>query len=346
MSSEPNKIPADHETITHSALSYAAEYFGCSVNQLEVSAVTGGFTRNRRSLVGYNGSWIFAKEVDISLLPDDGELELGWLKKEHDVVQLLRTKDSDIVAEWSLLSPDGAVLLTPACRSEDGWLWRPPSETNQQQAYIEAVIQATTQLESLQFSDEEMTRYGFTSQVRDDAASQEKFIKLLNDDVMRGRAAEKIRSLAVLQTRLSQNVIYEAADAVADASTFDKIRQSAEQLLAQPNAVFGHCDVRSDNLAYQPASGGLRLVDWNWASFTPGNFGSTEFLANMVINGIDVQRWESYLNRELLAGTVGLYAYGCLKPELKPGGTLRQFQAESAVAGYQLYKMTEQKVNT
>ena len=69
----PNKL------LTNRALQCAAVELGVDSSDLRVTSVSGGFSRNRRALVSAGDRTILVKEVDIDVLPDDGETELAWL---------------------------------------------------------------------------------------------------------------------------------------------------------------------------------------------------------------------------------------------------------------------------
>ena len=114
----------------------------------------------------------------------------------------------------------------------------------------------------------------------------------------------------------------------------------AKQFAKQPEDCFDHSDVRSDNLAFHPQTGELKLVDWNWASYAPRGSGATEFLVDMARHGRDVTPWLDELNVEMLAAFVGFYLIRSLKPPLQPGDNLRQMQALSAAVAYDLLERT------
>ena len=63
--------PDNDSIISLVGLRAAAEELSCSLNEAQVMAINGGYSRNRRSLVGYGDKWIFAKEVDHLLIPSD-----------------------------------------------------------------------------------------------------------------------------------------------------------------------------------------------------------------------------------------------------------------------------------
>lgn len=114
----------------------------------------------------------------------------------------------------------------------------------------------------------------------------------------------------------------------------------AKQFAKQPENCFNHSDVRSDNLAFQPQTGDLKLVDCNWASYAPRGSGATEFLIDMARHGQDVTPWLDELNAEMLAAFVGFYLIRSLKLPLQPGDSLRQMRALSAATAYDLLERT------
>lgn len=79
-------------TPTLRGLRAASERLDCKPEELIVTSVSGGYSRNRRALVGFDNSWIFVKEVDTDLLSDDGIEELDWLRKDYACVIALQNK--------------------------------------------------------------------------------------------------------------------------------------------------------------------------------------------------------------------------------------------------------------
>lgn len=116
------------QLLTDRALQCAAAELDVDPSDLQVTPVSGGFSRNRRALVSAGAKTIFVKEVDIDVLPGEGERELGWLKKDYEVTRLLQKLHPQYVADWVKLAGDGHVLMTTSYASADGWLWRPPTE--------------------------------------------------------------------------------------------------------------------------------------------------------------------------------------------------------------------------
>lgn len=323
--------------ITEQAKQFAVHESSHVDDEVITRSVTGGYSRNRKSLVGKGDAWFFVKEVDIDLLPDDGKEELGWLKKEAELVHYLSDKGFSVAPDWCKLSDDGTVLLLPAYRSEEGWIWGYPDDSNQQYVYVDAVVRAAKELEAASFPPEDVKKYTLQPFFRDELAFDNGFELLIHNDAFRTQVLDKLASLTDSpHGQLLQNL----QDCIADTSRLEALAHEAVQLAKQPNDAFGHCDVRSDNLSYNVRTGEVKLVDWNWASFTPAGFGPTEFLTDAARHGVDVSPWLHYVNPQLLAASVGFYARRCTKDPLTPGDTLREMQAEAAAIAYDLYKKT------
>jgi hypothetical protein len=327
------------QNITERTKQAIAKEYGCPVEGLEVVGVNGGYSRNRRSLVRVGDEWIFAKEVDLSLLPEDGTEELGWLKKDHEVTRYLDGNHIAIAPEWIKLVADGHVLLLPSYRDDNGWTWELPKGQDQQARYIDAVVNATKVLESKKLDDAAIEQLNAKPFLRDEIAFDEGFALLLANEAIREQVSDKYRSLVAddVSPHL-EPLLRDMISLLDDAGKLQKLAEFGRRLVDQPNDCFGHCDVRSDNIAYNPVADEVKFVDWNWASMTPKGFGATEFLTDMARRGIDVSPWLSELNPELLAATVGFYARRCIKDPFMPGSTLRDMQAESGAIAYSLYR--------
>ena len=140
-------LPNYNQLLTDRALQCAAAELGADLSDLQVTSVSGGFSRNRRALVSAGDRTIFVKEVDVDVLPDDGEIELAWLKKDYEVMRMLQEIHPQYVTDWAKLAGDGHVLMTTSYVSTDGWLWRPPAEKSVAERYILAVVAAVRELE-------------------------------------------------------------------------------------------------------------------------------------------------------------------------------------------------------
>ena len=333
-------LPNRNKLLTDRALQCAAAELGVDYPDLRVTPVSGGFSRNRRALVSAGDRTIFVKEVDVDLLPDDGERELAWLKKDYEVTRLLQKLHPQYVADQITLSDDGHVLMTTSYASADGWLWRPPAEKSVAKQYISAVVAATRELENTQLADEvieELQLQPFTTAKLglDDGIDQ-----IIIDGDIRRQLIDNYRTLLPEQSEVNQRHCQKMMELLSRSDELADISVCAKQFAKQPEDCFDHSDVRSDNLAFQPQIGQLKLVDWNWASYASRGSGVTEFLVDMARHGQYVTLWLDELNTEMLAAFVGFYLIRSLKPPLQPGDNLRQMQALSAATAYDLLERT------
>ena len=330
----PNKL------LTNRALQCAAAELGADLSDLQVTPVSGGFSRNRRALVSEGDRTIFVKEVDVDVLPDDGERELAWLKKDYKVMRMLQKVHPQYVADWIKLDGDGHVLMTTSYTSADGWLWRPPAEKSVVERYISAVVAAVRELEKTDLPHEvieglQLQPFAATKLGLDDGID-----RIIAEADIRRQLIDNYRTLLPKQSKVNQRRCQKMIDLLGESDKLVDISVRAKRFAKQPEDCFNHSDVRSDNLAFHPQTGELKLVDCNWASYAPRGSGATEFLIDMARHGQDVTPWLDELNAEMLAAFVGFYLIRSLKPPLQPGDNLRQMRALSAATAYDLLERT------
>jgi hypothetical protein cdivTM_02326 len=333
-------LPNHTKLLTDRALQCAATELGVNVSDLQITSVSGGFSRNRRALVSAGDKTIFVKEVDVDLLPDDGERELAWLKKDYEVTRLLQKLHPQYVADWVALVGDGYVLMTTSYASVDGWLWRPPAEKSVVEQYILAVVTAARELEKTELPHrvvEELQLQPFTTA---ELGLDDGIDRVIAEADIRRQLIDNYRTLLPEQSEANQRRCQKMIDLLSKNDELVDISVRAKRFAKQPEDCFDHSDVRSDNLAFHPQTGELKLVDWNWASYAPRGSGATEFLVDMARHGRDVTLWLDELNVEMSSAFVGFYLIRSLKPPLQPGDTLRQMQALSAATAYDLLERT------
>ena len=312
----------------------------CHVSDIQITSVSGGFSRNRRALVSAGDRTIFIKEVDVDVLPDDGETELAWLKKDYEVTRLLQKVHPQYVIDWAKLAGDGHVLMTTSYASTDGWLWRPPAEKSVTERYISAVVTATRELEKTDLPYEVIEELQLQPFTTAELGLDDGIDRIIAEADIRRQLIDNYRTLLPEQSEANQRHCQKMMELLSRSDELADISVRAKHFAKQPEDCFDHSDVRSDNLAFQPQTGKLKLVDWNWASYAPRGSGVTEFLVDMARHGQDVTPWLDELNTEMLAAFVGFYLIRSLKPPLNPGDNLRQMQALSAAAAYDLLERT------
>ena len=329
-------LPDHDKLLTDRALRCAAMELNVDSSELRITPVSGGFSLNRRALVSSGDRTIFVKEVDANLLSDEGERELGWLKKDYAVTRLLQKIYPQYVADWIELSDNGHVLMTSSYASSDGWLWQPPTDNSVAERYISTVITAVRELEKIKLPQELIEELQLQPFVAREFGLDDGIDQIIADTDIRRRLINNYQKLLPSQLEINQRRCQAIIELLEKRDELIDISARAKEFAKQTEDCFNHSDVRSDNLAFNPQTGELKLVDWNWASYAPQGSGATEFLVDMARHGHDVTPWLGELNAEMLASFVGFFLTRSLKPPLKPGDNLRQMQALSAAVAYDL----------
>ena len=329
-------LPDHDELLTDRALQCAATELKVDSSELRITPVSGGFSLNRRALVSSGDRTIFVKEVDANLLSDEGERELGWLKKDYAVTRLLQKTYPQYVADWTELADDGHVLMTSSYASSDGWLWQPPTDNSVAERYISTVITAVQELEKIKLPQELIEELQLQPFAARELGLDDGIDQIIADADIRRRLIDNYQKLLPNQLEINQWRCQAIIELLEKRDELIDISVRAKEFAKQTEDCFNHSDVRSDNLAFNPQTGELKLVDWNWVSYAPQGSGATEFLVDMARHGHDVTPWLGELNVEMLASFVGFYLIRSLKPPLKPGDNLRQMQALSAAVAYDL----------
>ena len=329
-------LPDHDKLLTDRALQCAAAELNVDLSELRITPVSGGFSLNRRALVSSGDRTIFVKEVDANLLSDEGERELGWLKKDYAVTRLLQKTYPQYVADWTELADDGYVLMTSSYASSDGWLWQPPTDNSVAERYISTVITAVRELEKIKLPQELIEELQLQPFVARELGLDDGIDQIIADADIRRRLIDNYQKLLPNQLEINKRRCQVIIELLKKRDELIDISARAKEFAKQTEDCFNHSDVRSDNLAFNPQTGELKLVDWNWVSYAPQGSGATEFLVDMARHGHDVTPWLGELNAEMLASFVGFFLTRSLKPPLKPGDNLRQMQALSAAAAYDL----------
>ena len=333
-------LPDHDKLLTDRALQCVATELNVDLSELRITPVSGGFSLNRRALVSSGDRTIFVKEVDANLLSDEGERELGWLKKDYAVTRLLQKTYPQYVADWTELADDGYVLMTSSYASSDGWLWQPPTDNSVAERYISTVITAVRELEKIKLPQELIEELQLQPFVAEKLGLDDGIDQIIADADIRRRLIDNYQKLLPNQLEINQRRCQAIIELLEKRDELIDISVRAKEFAKQTEDCFNHSDVRSDNLAFNPQTGELKLVDWNWVSYAPQGSGATEFLVDMARHGHDVTPWLGELNAEMLASFVGFFLTRSLKPPLKPGDNLRQMQALSAAAAYDLLQST------
>lgn len=226
--------------------------------------------------------------------------------------------------------------MTSSYASSDGWLWQPPTDNYVAERYISTVITAVRELEKIKLPQELIEELQLQPFAARELGLDEGIDQIIADADIRRRLINNYQKLLPNQLEINQRRCQAIIELLEKRDELINISARAKEFAKQTEDCFNHSDVRSDNLAFHLQAGELKLVDWNWASYTPKRSGATEFLVDMARHGRDVTPWLGELNAEMLASFVGFFLIRSLKPPLKPGDNLRQMQALSAAVAYDL----------
>lgn len=321
------------------AIARIAEILNCSPEDITLHATDGGYSKNIRAVAECDDKYIFAKEVDTSVVEGDGAQELHWLKKDYQNIQWIAENYPEIVAERRILTNDNSLLLLSAYRPEDGWLWMPPRRREEQVEYVDAVLHAVQKLGAVHYSDETIESLEAQPFLKKDFERDGGMAKIAADAAIREAGAARMATVAESKTNLFVRKSAEQLQvALLNESAVEDLTTCAAAYQQQPETTLGHADVRSDNLAFHPETKQVKLVDWNWMSLTTEKSGYVEFLCDMARRGIDVAKWRDWLDKDMLAAVTGYYLNKCMKPDVL-GGNLRTMQAETAAVAYGLYQI-------
>ena len=202
--------------------------------------------------------------------------------------------------------------------------------------YILAVVTAARELEKTTLPHEAIEELQLQPFMTMKLGLDDGIDRIIAEADIRRQLIDNYRTLLLEQSEANQRRCQKMMELLSRSDELADISVRAKHFVKQPEDCFNHTDVRSDNLAFHPQTGELKLVDWNWASYAPRGSGATEFLIDIARHGHDVTPWLDELNVEMLAAFVGFYLICSLKPPLKPGDTLRQMQALSAATAYDL----------
>jgi len=231
------------------------------------------------------------------------------------------------------------VLMTSSYASSDGWLWQPPTDNSVAERYISTVITAVRELEKIKLPQELIEELQLQPFVARELGLDDGIDQIIADADIRRRLIDNYQKLLPNQLEINKRRCQIIIELLKKRDELIDISARAKEFAKQTEDCFNHSDVRSDNLAFNLQTGELKLVDWNWVSYAPQGSGATEFLVDMARHGHDVTPWLGELNAEMLASFVGFFLTRSLKPPLKPGDNLRQMQALSAAAAYDLLEL-------
>ena len=185
------------------------------------------------------------------------------------------------VADWTELADDGYVLMTSSYASSDGWLWQLPTDNSVAEHYISTVITAVQELEKIKLPQEIIEELQLQPFAARELGLDDGIDQIIADADIRRRLIDNYQKLLSNQLEINQRRCQAIIELLEKRDELIDISARAKEFAKQTEDCFNHSDVRSDNLAFNPQTGELKLVDWNWASYVPQGSGATEFLVDM-----------------------------------------------------------------
>lgn len=312
----PTNLYGSHSAIirqsieSHGTFREQLAYFG---DACEILPTTGGHMNYRRHIVSLpTGKRFFTKHHDEKMF-DDIESALDsqeYLRKEYDVYRQLNQHTKYLPELIDLI--DGHTLVLEACDPRDGWMWRAPRDTNLRERYIQEVIEAIEEIETLQFDDSSSVLPNYLA-IEQDGWSE---VIVHKDNV--------------------KQLLREQPDTYATqlAEALDELQRKHTRRSVRTRSAFVHADLRQSNLAWHPTHG-VRIVDWSWAGPSSPGLDTTSFLIDLAKSGHDIEKFRKHFDPIHARKLLGFWLGRSIQPS-RAGSTVRSHQLASAITAFRL----------
>lgn len=221
--------------------------------------VEGGFSQAQRGLVTLpDGKEVFVKV-------GTAENTKMWARKEVAVYRFLEEHDFEHSPRLITTNPDGSAFAIEALTSQDGWDWQDNWTTER----LTATLKAMDNLAAIKPSDTERAIFTKSS------ISQEE------------NGWQPLQESPEMQEILLHKLHGAGADDIAQSVSFAADNDKAKQYDFADDTLV-HYDLRADNCAWNPNTGQVRLIDWNWAQFGDRDIDLAATLTHIQKSGFDV----------------------------------------------------------
>ncbi|MEK9196641.1 MAG: hypothetical protein AAB914_04695 [Patescibacteria group bacterium] len=303
------------------------EDLGLDSTHTQQLPVHGGHMSYKKSIHINDSEKIFVKTfVSVpDLTEKQSDHAVAYLQKENSIINQLSAIDT--VPEHSELISSS--LIMPAYLEDLGWYWQAPEDQEFQEKYIDDILSAITEKESLQIN--------FDSSIV--APSQKTFEengwqKLAKITDLETQVIDKIKQL---KSKLHPTTFSSGYELVDD---LDNLIAEYAPIDQKKLTAFTHHDARQHNIAWHPELG-VRIVDWSWAGVGLPNSDSTMFLIDLTKSEIDISQYlEKYFNSQHAHTLIGYWLARSLEEPSKSNPQVRLHQLASAITAYNLYKYT------
>lgn len=269
----------------------------------------GGFSIAHRGIVTLaNGRRLFVK-----IGVDDNTRK--WAKREIAVYRFLERHNYSYVPRLLAVSPDEASFALEVLDASDGWDW---SEKWTKER-LDKTLEAMDALASI------------TPSGTDRAFFSEALIDQSNNG-WRPLADSEEKQQALMVKLRDANY-----SAVADGLDLAAMAERSERYVFKDNGLV-HNDIRADNAAWNPTTGEVKLVDWNWLQLGDRRTDLAATLTHVQKSGFNVlPDYASRLDADALQWMAGYWFHSAIK-SIWPGGPehLRDHQLKAGVVALEL----------
>ncbi len=221
--------------------------------------VEGGFSQAQRGLVALpDGKEVFVKV-------GTAENTRMWARKEVAVYKALEAHGFEHSPHLVATNADNSAFALEAFSPENGWDW----QDNWTAERLAATLKAMDDLAALKLSDAERTIFIKSSISQD----EDGWRPLLESPEMQEVLRHKLHGVGA-------DDIAQGIDFTADTDKASKYKFADDTLV--------HYDLRADNCAWNPETGQVRLVDWNWAQYGDRDIDLAATLTHIQKSGFDV----------------------------------------------------------
>ncbi|MBA2560184.1 MAG: aminoglycoside phosphotransferase family protein [Propionibacteriales bacterium] len=271
--------------------------------------VAGGYSQAHRGLVVLpDGNVIFVKL-------GTEEATRKWAKKEIAVYRFLRSQGYTFVPDLLATKHDETAFALEAITETGGWSWA-ASWTSER---LEATLIAMDALAAIEPVGADRV---YLSQTAIDDG----------DDGWRPLAgSQELREALLGRLRAV------GRPELADQTDFQAMADRSHQF-ALSNDVLVHNDVRSDNCAWNPTTGRVMLVDWNWAQLGDRRIDVSSLLVSVQRAGLElIPDYADRLDKDALHWLAGFWLRAAVTPMWKGGpASLRDSQLHSGLIALDL----------
>lgn len=182
-------------------------------------------------------------------------------------------------------------LFLTAHMPEDGWHWELPAEPLVAERYIEDVLHALEDLESL-------PTITSIADPKAPGALDELYARGWNVLQQPEVKEQVLAKLLVYQDSFLPHVETGAIKLIElfRDGNFERYDKIVQEYLQQPREHMGHFDARQSNIAWHPDHN-VSLVDWSWASATTLGSDRTMFMIDLFKSGYDIRGY--YMQQHL-----------------------------------------------